>query len=90
VSGSLKVSSWEDEIQLNRELLALSGEMWKSDGAMGIEIFDNKDVWGVREKFKEKGARLRIELNDSDGRGVGIEEEKRRTLLEVDSDTEIV
>jgi len=27
---SLRVSSWADEIQLKRELPALSGEMWKS------------------------------------------------------------
>jgi len=27
--GSLRVSSWEDEIQLNRELPALPGEKWE-------------------------------------------------------------
>jgi len=29
VPGSLRVSSWEDEIQLKRELVVLSGEMWQ-------------------------------------------------------------
>jgi len=28
--GIVEVSSWEDEIQLNREFPALSGEMWVS------------------------------------------------------------
>jgi len=57
---------------------------------MGIEITENKDVGGVREKFRGEGARSRIELSVSDGRGVDIEEEKRGLLLEVDFDTEIV
>jgi len=30
--GIVEVSSWEDEIQLNRELPALSGEKWESQG----------------------------------------------------------
>jgi len=30
MSESLRLSSWEDEIQLNRELSPLSGEMWES------------------------------------------------------------
>jgi len=57
---------------------------------MGIEISENKGIWKVWEKFWEKNEKLRIELNVSDGREVDIEEEKRKTLLEVDSDTEIV
>jgi len=48
---------------------------------MGIEITENKGVRGVQEKFREKGARPRIELSVYDGRGVDIEEEKRGTLL---------
>jgi len=46
---------------------------------MCIEISENKDVWESR-----------IELSFSDGREVDIEEEARRALLVVDSDTEIV
>jgi len=57
---------------------------------MGIEISEDKGVWEDWEKFRGKGARLRIELSVSDGRGVDIEEEERGTLLEVNSDTEIV
>jgi len=57
---------------------------------MSIEITENKGVRGVREKFRGDGARSRIELSVSDGRRVGIEEEKRGSLLEVDFDTEIV
>jgi len=44
---------------------------------MGIEITENKGVRGVREKIRGKGARSRIELSVSDGRGVDVEEEKR-------------
>jgi len=47
---------------------------------MDIEITENKGVRGVREKFREKGARSRIELSVSDERGVDIKEEKRGTL----------
>jgi len=57
---------------------------------MGIEITENKSVGGVREKFRGEGARSRIELSVSDGRGVNIEEEKRGSLLEVDFNIEIV
>jgi len=57
---------------------------------MGIEITKNKSVRGVREKFRGKGARSRIELSVSDGWVVDNEEEKRRMLLEVDFDTEII
>jgi len=60
------------------------------DGAMGIEIIENKGVKRVREKFRGEGTRSRIELSVSDGRGVDIEEEKRRSLLEVDFDTEVI
>jgi len=86
------MSSWEDEIQLNRELPALSGEMCVCvpGGVMGIEITEDKSVRGVREKFRGEDARSRIELSVSDGRGVDIEEEKRGLLLEVDFDAEIV
>jgi len=59
-------------------------------GVLGIEITENKRVRGVREKFRGKGARSKIELSVSDGRGVDIEEEKRRSIIEVDFDTEIV
>jgi len=57
---------------------------------MGNKITENKVVRGVREKFREKGARSRIELSISDGRGVDIEEQKSESLLEVDFGTEIV
>jgi len=57
---------------------------------MGIEITENKGVRGVREKFRRECARSRNELSVSDGRRVDIEKEKRRSLLEVDFDTEIV
>jgi len=59
-------------------------------GVMGIGVTENKGIMGVQEKFKGEGARLRIELSASDGRGVDIEKEKRRSLLEVDFDAEIV
>jgi len=74
--GSLRMSSWEDEIQLNRELPALSEEMCVRvpGGVMGIEFTENKGVRGVREKFRRVGARSRIELSISDGKGVDIEE----------------
>jgi len=52
ISGSLRVSSWENEIQLNRELPALS---------MGIEITENEGVREVREKLRETIARSRNE-----------------------------
>jgi len=55
---------------------------------MDIEITENKGVRGVRGKFRGKGARSKIELSVSDGRGVHIEEEKKETLLEVDFDRE--
>jgi len=57
---------------------------------MGIEITENKEVRGVREKFRREGARSRVELSVSDGRRVDIKEEKRKSLLEVDFDAEIV
>jgi len=57
---------------------------------MGIEITKNKGVRGVWEKFRREGARSRIELSVSGGRGVDIEEEKKGSLLEVHFDTEIV
>jgi len=47
-------------------------------------------VRGVREKFRGEGARSRIEMSVSDGRGINIETEKRESLLEVDFDAEIV
>jgi len=51
----LRMSSWEDEIQLNRDFPALSEEMWMSQvGVMGIEITENKGVRRVWEKFREK------------------------------------
>jgi len=43
---------------------------------MGIEVTENKSVMGVREKFRGEGARSRIELSVSDGRGVDIEREE--------------
>jgi len=43
---------------------------------MGIEITENKGVRGVREKFRRKGARSRIELSVSDERRVDIQEEE--------------
>jgi len=57
---------------------------------MSIKITENKGVRGVREKFRGEGAKSRIELSVSDGRRVDIEEEKRRSLLEVEFDIEIV
>jgi len=56
-------------------------------GVLSIEITENKDVRGVREKFRGEGARSRIELSVSDERGLDIEEEKRGSFLEVDFDT---
>jgi len=50
---------WEDKIQLNRELPALTGEMCVSQG---LKSSRNKGVRGVREKFRGEGARSRIEL----------------------------
>jgi len=41
-------------------------------GVIGIEITENKSVRGVWEKFRGVGARSRIELCVSDGRGVDI------------------
>jgi len=70
------MSSWENEIQLSRELPALSREMCVPGGIMGIEITENKSVRGVRKKFRGEGARSRIELSVSDGSGVDIEEEE--------------
>jgi len=58
-------------------------------GVIHIEIAKNKGVRRVREKFRGKGAKSRIELSVSDGRGVDIEEEKGK-LLKVDFDAEIV
>jgi len=34
MSGSLRMSSWEDDIQLNREVLTLFGEMCVSQWAL--------------------------------------------------------
>jgi len=38
MSGSLRMSNCKDEIQLNRKLPALLGEMCVPGGVMGIEI----------------------------------------------------
>jgi len=82
------MSSWEDEIQLNRELPALLGrDVCVPGGVMGIEITENKGARGVRKKFRGERARSRNELSVSNGRGIDIEEEKRGSLLEVDFDT---
>jgi len=56
---------------------------------MGIEVTENIGVRGVREKFRGEGAKSRIDMSVSDGRGVNIEEAKRSSLLEVDFDAEV-
>jgi len=83
------MSSWEDEIQLNREQPALPGEMRVSQ-AGGTKITKNKGVRGAWEKPRGKGAGSKIKLSAFDGRRADTEEKKRGTPPEVDPDVEIV
>jgi len=91
VSGSLRVSSWEDEIQLNRVLPALFGEMWESQVRWWALKYPRIKVsW---EFGRSSGKRCKVENRVECfwwGGGGDIEKEKRGTLLEVDFDAEIV
>jgi len=56
----------------------------------GNEVTEDKGFQGSSGEVQAEGARSRIELSVSDVRGVDIEEEKRRSLLGVDFDAQIV
>jgi len=51
------------------------------DGAMSIEITKNIVVGRVREKFRGEGARSRVELSVSDGRGIDRSENSPTILV---------
>jgi len=56
--GSLTVCSWKNEIQLDREIPAMCRNVGVPGEVMSIEIFKNKGVRGVWEKFRGKRCKI--------------------------------